>query len=128
MNLKQTLSAWMLVALGFGGTPGLVGGCAPRVSKSSVSEPAGDSAVSAAVHDTMPPIRIMYGPPQAQYDPGKAPLIIIDGAEGGDVNSIDPESIKSIDILKDEEATAAYGERGQNGVILIETGGKGDNE
>jgi TonB-dependent SusC/RagA subfamily outer membrane receptor len=63
----------------------------------------------------------MYGPPRAQYDPGKSPLIIIDGAEGGDFNSVEHESSERFDILKGEEATAAYGERGENGVILIKT-------
>ncbi len=51
------------------------------------------------------------------------PLIILDGIPftGGSLNDIDPSSIKSIDILKDASATAIYGSRGANGVILVTT-------
>ncbi|MDR0866780.1 MAG: TonB-dependent receptor [Candidatus Symbiothrix sp.] len=50
------------------------------------------------------------------------PLIVLDGIPfPGSINDIDPNSIKSIDILKDASATAIYGSRGANGVILIST-------
>jgi TonB-linked SusC/RagA family outer membrane protein len=50
------------------------------------------------------------------------PLIVLDGIPfAGTVNDIDPASIKSIDILKDASATAIYGSRGANGVIMITT-------
>ena len=50
------------------------------------------------------------------------PLIVVDGmAYGGSINDIDPENIASIDILKDASATAIYGSRGSNGVIIITT-------
>lgn len=50
------------------------------------------------------------------------PLIIVDGIPfGGSMNDIAPEDIKSVDILKDASATAIYGSRGANGVILITT-------
>ena len=50
------------------------------------------------------------------------PLIVLDGVPyAGTVNDIDPESIKSIDLLKDASATAIYGSRGANGVIMITT-------
>lgn len=50
------------------------------------------------------------------------PLIVLDGIpfEGG-MNDINPGDIKSIDILKDASATAIYGSRGANGVILVTT-------
>lgn len=48
------------------------------------------------------------------------PLILVDGVERG-FNNIDPEDIASFTILKDASATAVYGVRGANGVILIET-------
>lgn len=50
-----------------------------------------------------------------------APLYIIDGFEGGDLNDIDVNDIASIDVLKDASATAIYGARGSNGVIVITT-------
>lgn len=51
------------------------------------------------------------------------PLIILDGIpyEGGNLNDINPDEVASVDILKDASATAVYGSRGSNGVILITT-------
>ena len=48
------------------------------------------------------------------------PLIIVDGIERG-FNSIDPSEIETISILKDASATAVFGVRGANGVIMITT-------
>lgn len=58
-----------------------------------------------------------------------SPLIIVDGVQRDDVNStyggafnnIDPEDIASISLLKDASATAVYGARGANGVLIITT-------
>lgn len=50
-----------------------------------------------------------------------APLVIVDGVQGRDINSFDPEDISSFTILKDASATAVYGVAGANGVILITT-------
>lgn len=57
----------------------------------------------------------------------RAPLYVVDGVPyTGYTNSINPEDIKSINILTDAVATAIYGARGANGVILITTrNGKG---
>jgi TonB-linked SusC/RagA family outer membrane protein len=49
------------------------------------------------------------------------PLIVIDGLQGGDIESINPNDIESIEILKDASATAIYGSQGANGVLLITT-------
>ena len=49
------------------------------------------------------------------------PLYVVDGFIGTDINGIDPNEIESIDILKDASATAIYGSRGSNGVVLITT-------
>ena len=54
------------------------------------------------------------------------PLIVIDGVPGGDLNSIDPNDVASIDVLKDGSAAAIYGTRGASGVILITTKRGGD--
>jgi len=47
-------------------------------------------------------------------------LVLIDGLEG-DLNTIDPADIESFSILKDASATAVYGVRGANGVVLVNT-------
>ncbi|MFA7066596.1 MAG: TonB-dependent receptor plug domain-containing protein, partial [Dysgonamonadaceae bacterium] len=49
------------------------------------------------------------------------PLVIVDGIEGVNYNVIDPNEIESISILKDASATAVYGVRGANGVMIITT-------
>lgn len=48
-----------------------------------------------------------------------APLVYLDGVEIKSMDDINPKDIKSIDVLKDKSATAMYGEKGKNGVILI---------
>lgn len=50
-----------------------------------------------------------------------APLIIIDGVERDSMDSLDPNEVESINILKDASATAVYGVRGANGVIIVTT-------
>jgi len=52
---------------------------------------------------------------------GPAPLIILDGKEVSQdrMQTINPNSIEKIDVLKDASATAIYGDKGKNGVILI---------
>lgn len=70
---------------------------------------------------------------------GNAPLYVIDGVpysgdavgnyltsfalpgEGSPLNTIDPSDIQSLEVLKDADATAIYGSRGANGVVLITT-------
>ena len=51
---------------------------------------------------------------------GGSPLVLVDGIER-DINNIDPEEIESFSVLKDAAASAVYGVRGANGVILINT-------
>jgi len=73
------------------------------------------------------PLFIIDGVP---YSPGNAPLNQLQSAAGSGAsisdgmspfNLINPSDIESIDILKDADATAIYGSRGANGVILITT-------
>lgn len=49
------------------------------------------------------------------------PLVMVDGIQTANYNNIDPNEIETISILKDASATAVYGVRGANGVILITT-------
>ncbi len=77
--------------------------------------------------DAAPNIRIRGG---ASLNASNSPLIIIDGVPLGDLNPtgvsnpftlINPNDIESFSILKDASATAIYGVRASNGVILITT-------
>lgn len=52
---------------------------------------------------------------------GNTPLIVIDGVPGGAFNSISPQDIESISVLKDASAAAIYGARSANGIIMITT-------
>ncbi len=59
---------------------------------------------------------------------GNDPLYVVDGVITGDIKWLSPSDIKSMEILKDASATAIYGSRGANGVILIETKSGGDGK
>ena len=52
---------------------------------------------------------------------GLAPLIVLDGVPGASLTNINPNDIASFDVLKDGAASAIYGTRGSNGVIVITT-------
>ncbi len=49
------------------------------------------------------------------------PLVVIDGVMGGKLNTLNPSDIETMDVLKDASATAIYGARGANGVIIVTT-------
>lgn len=52
---------------------------------------------------------------------GAEPLYVVDGFPVADIQTLNPNDIENLDILKDASATAIYGSRGSNGVILITT-------
>ena len=49
------------------------------------------------------------------------PLVVVDGIVGGNLNTINPNDIASVSVLKDAGSAAIYGSRAANGVILITT-------
>ncbi|MCF0244427.1 MAG: TonB-dependent receptor [Bacteroidaceae bacterium] len=50
-----------------------------------------------------------------------APLVIIDGVQGGSLGDLNPQDIETIDVMKDASSTAIYGSQGANGVIIVTT-------
>lgn len=50
-----------------------------------------------------------------------SPLVIIDGAVRESLSDVNPEDIESLEVMKDAGATAIYGARASNGVILVTT-------
>lgn len=54
------------------------------------------------------------------FGASQSALVLIDGVEG-DINSLDPADIESFSVLKDASATAVYGVRGANGVVVVTT-------
>ncbi len=59
---------------------------------------------------------------------GNNPLYIVDDVPMSNINLLNPDDIASIEILKDASATALYGVRGANGVVLIKTKKGGEEE
>ncbi|MDR2811472.1 MAG: SusC/RagA family TonB-linked outer membrane protein [Tannerellaceae bacterium] len=57
----------------------------------------------------------------ASRSAGNSPLVVIDGVPGGNLQNINENDIESIDVLKDGAASAIYGTRGSNGVVIITT-------
>ena len=51
----------------------------------------------------------------------QGPFYVIDGVPGADISTIAPDDIASVDVLKDAAATAIYGNRAANGVIMVTT-------
>lgn len=90
----------------------LQGNAAGVLVTNTSAEPGGDIAV-----------RVRGG---SSIKADNAPLLVIDGFTTDEgLASLNPDDIKSIEILKDAGATAIYGSRGANGVILVTTkGGK----
>jgi TonB-dependent SusC/RagA subfamily outer membrane receptor len=54
-------------------------------------------------------------------DKDATPLYVVDGVPQSSISSIDPNDIDKIEVLKDASATAIYGSRGVNGVVLVTT-------
>ena len=57
----------------------------------------------------------------SSFGANQEPLVVVDGIIGATLDSVDPNDIASVDVLKDASASAIYGTRGSAGVILITT-------
>jgi TonB-linked SusC/RagA family outer membrane protein len=58
---------------------------------------------------------------QGGFTPGQNPLFVVNGIFVNDISFLNPSDIERMDILKDASATAIYGSRGTNGVVIIQT-------
>lgn len=67
------------------------------------------------------PLYIIDGVPYSSESIGSNDTSLLYGGENSPLNSLNPDTIESIEVLKDADATAIYGSRGANGVILITT-------
>jgi TonB-linked SusC/RagA family outer membrane protein len=98
---------------------------------SKVLETGVRSNPAAALEGTIPGLRVQQtsGRPGAMpgivlrggtdYGGGGSPLVVIDGIVRQSLSDINPNDIESIEVLKDASATAIYGARANNGVILV---------
>ena len=124
------------IVIGYGtSTKSAFTGSASMVKEESIEKKI-TSNVTSALAGTTPGVQIMtdsgdpasggsntirirgYGSYQASNDP----LIILDGSPyDGSISDINPQDVESMSVLKDASAAAIYGNRGANGVILINT-------
>ena len=82
-----------------------------KVAGLQISTPSGDVTVGSRIR--------LRGVSTLQNDQG--PFIVIDGVPGGDLQTVAPQDIESISVLKDASSAAIYGSRSAGGVILITT-------
>lgn len=68
-----------------------------------------------------PAIKIRGVSSLSSSDTSNKPLYVVDGVIGVDPDQVDPNIIKSIDVLKDAASCSIYGARGANGVVVITT-------
>lgn len=65
--------------------------------------------------------RTLSGTTSGVTGSNSAPLVVIDGFQGGSMSDLNPNDIESVEVLKDASATAIYGWMGANGVIIVTT-------
>ena len=129
---EQTLGEAYVVAYGKA-TKASFTGAAAKI-KGDVVENKATAEVTSALAGEVAGVQIMQndGNPGANsnivmrgigsVNAAASPLIVVDGMPyAGDLSSIDPKDIESLDLMKDATATALYGSRGANGVIIIST-------
>ena len=129
---EQTLGEAYVVAYGKA-TKASFTGAAAKI-KGDVVENKATTEVTSALAGEVAGVQIMQsdGNPGANssivmrgigsVNAAASPLIVVDGMPyAGDLSSIDPKDIESLDLMKDATATALYGSRGANGVIIIST-------
>ena len=130
----QTLDEVVVVGFGTQKKVNLTGAVATVDTKTLESRPV--TSVSQALQGVMPGLnidindkggRLDYSPSMNIRGAGNlgtgssaSPLVLIDGAEG-DINSLNPQDIANISVLKDAAASSIYGSRAPFGVILITT-------
>lgn len=82
-----------------------------KVAGLNITTPSGDVTVGSRIR--------LRGVSTLQNDQG--PFVVIDGIPGGDLQTVAPQDIESISVLKDASSAAIYGSRSAGGVILITT-------
>jgi len=90
-----------------------------RVDEALMGKLAGVQVKAVSGEPGAPPtIKIRGG---ASITAGGGPLYVVDGFPVDNLSSLNPNDIESLDVLKDASATAIYGSRGANGVVIVNT-------
>jgi len=92
---------------------------AARIDQALTGPMAGVQVISATGQPGEAPIFRIRG--VGSISAGIGPLYVVDGFPEANIQMLNPNDIESIDVLKDASATAIYGSRGANGVVLITT-------
>lgn len=128
---NNSLSEIVVVGYGRQSKANLTGSVAQIKSDELQSRPVQN--VSSALQGLMPGVTITAGQGRPGSDGSTirvrgigtlnnaSPYILIDGVESGTLNSLDPNDIESISVLKDAASAAIYGSKASNGVILVTT-------
>jgi TonB-linked SusC/RagA family outer membrane protein len=132
MTANNLLEEVVVVAYGSQTKKSIVGSVA--IVESDVIEKQQVTSVTTALQGSVPGVNIISSGGQpgdnasirirgiGSINAEQEPLIVVDGAAyNGNLNSISPDQIESLSVLKDASSTALYGSRGSNGVILITT-------
>jgi len=115
-----TQAAWMVTGaistvtgneLGKSFTPNFANTLFGRLPGLTVNQGSGEAGADSPV---------LFGRGLNTFGPGGSPLIIVDGFENK-FEQLNPDEVESVSLLKDASATAMYGLRGANGVLLITT-------
>ncbi|WP_298264357.1 TonB-dependent receptor [uncultured Lutibacter sp.] len=132
LEANNLLEEVVVVAYGQQTKKSIVG--AVTVVDSDVIEKQQVTSVTSALQGSVPGVNIISSGGQpgdnatirirgiGSINAEQEPLIVVDGAAfNGNLNTISPDQIESLNVLKDASSTALYGSRGANGVILITT-------
>jgi TonB-linked SusC/RagA family outer membrane protein len=131
---EATIELQEVISTGYGSvTKGAFGGSAQTVTAETIEKKA-PSEITKSMAGEIAGVQVVTtsGQPGSSasirirgigsVNASSAPLIIVDGVTyEGDMSSINPDDIATYDVLKDASATALYGSRGANGVIVINT-------
>ena len=128
---SQKLEEVVVVGYGVQQKANLSGAVAQLDSKELSNRPI--TNISSGIQGLMPGVTVSTSEGRPGQDNGSIrirgvgtlnssdPYVLIDGIESGSMNSIDPNDIESITVLKDASSAAIYGSKASNGVILITT-------
>ncbi|MDR1644624.1 MAG: TonB-dependent receptor [Tannerellaceae bacterium] len=127
----QGLEEVVIVGYGTQRKINLSGAVAQVDSKTLTNRPVPN--VSSALQGLMPGVTVISGQGRPGQDGATirvrgigtlntaTPYILIDGVESGTLNSLDPNDVESISVLKDASSAAIYGSKASNGVVLVTT-------
>ena len=90
----------------------------PEISQALQGKAAGVQLMDSGIPGAESEIRIRG---ISSINGNSEPLYIVDGVPESNISSINPNDIDKIEVLKDASATAVYGSRGSNGVVLVTT-------